>query len=86
VTPSPDKGAKRREDAKRALRQVGDRIRNARAKLDETQDARERAIQDADKAGMTRRAIADEVGVSYGRVEQILKTRTKKRTDARDET
>jgi hypothetical protein len=86
VTPNSDKSAKRREDAKRALRQVGDRIRNARAKLDETHDARERAIHDADKAGMTRRAIADEVGVSYGRVEQILKTRTKKRTDARDET
>lgn len=61
------------DEAKRALRQVGDRIRRARAKLDESQDARDHAIRHADKAGMTRRAIADAVGVSYGRVEQILK-------------
>jgi hypothetical protein len=76
VSPGSDKSAKRRDDAKRALRQVGDRIRKARARLDETHDAREQAIHDADKAGMTRRAIADEVGVSYGRVEQILKKRS----------
>ena len=76
MTPTPDKNAKQRDDAKRALRQVGDRITKARAKLDETQDAREQAIHDAAKAGMSRRAIADEVGVSYGRVEQILKKRS----------
>lgn len=43
--------------------------------MDETQQAREDAIREADDAGMTRRAIAADVGVSYGRVEQILKQR-----------
>jgi transcriptional regulator with XRE-family HTH domain len=86
VPPSDDRNAQRRDDAKRALRKVGDRIRRARAKLDETQDDRERAIHDADRAGMTRRAIADEVGVSYGRVEQILKNGTDEATEASDDT
>jgi hypothetical protein len=86
VSPSNEKNAQRRTAAKRALREVGDRIRKARAKLDETQDDRERAIQDADQAGMTRRAIADEVGVSYGRVEQILKKGGDNRTEPSDET
>jgi hypothetical protein len=79
-----DQSALLAEDAKRALRQVGDRIRRAKAKLDESQDAREDAIRNADKAGMTRRAIADAVGVSYGRVEQILKKGGQKRSEASD--
>ena len=65
---------------------MGDRIRKAKAKLDESQDAREDAIRKADKAGMTRRAIADAVGVSYGRVEQILKKGGEKRSEASEET
>lgn len=67
--------SKRVTEAKRALRKVGARIRKAQASLDETQQAREDAIREADDAGMTRRAIAADVGVSYGRVEQILKQR-----------
>ena len=62
-------------EAQRALRKVGGRIRKAQEALDETQRARDDAIRNADDAGMTRRAIADDVGVSYGRVEQILKRR-----------
>jgi DNA-directed RNA polymerase specialized sigma24 family protein len=81
-----DHGAQRSEDAKRALRQVGDRIRRAKANLDESQDAREDAIRKADKAGMTRRAIADAVGVSYGRVEQILKKGATRGSEARKKT
>jgi hypothetical protein len=75
-----DQSALRAEDAKRALRQVGDRIRSAKASLEESHDAREDAIRKADRAGMTRRAIADAVGVSYGRVEQILKKGAVKRS------
>jgi IS30 family transposase len=86
VARSDEKNSQRRDEAKRALRRVGDRIRKAKARLDETQDDRERAIHDADRAGMTRRAIADEVGVSYGRVEQILKRGDEKRTEASDAT
>jgi hypothetical protein len=71
----PDKAARRLSDARLALRKMGGRLRKAKADLDQTQQERESAIREADEAGMSRRAIADEVGVSYGRVEQILKKR-----------
>lgn len=49
------------------------RLRRARTRLDAADAEFKAEIIDATNAGMTRRQIADEVGFSYSRVQQIVR-------------
>jgi hypothetical protein len=56
------------------LRRLGRRHSQAADALARIERERDQAIRDAAAARMTRRAIAAEVGVSYTRVQQIVKS------------
>jgi hypothetical protein len=49
------------------------RLRRAAKRYAEAKAERDQAIRDAAAAGMTRRAIAAAVGVSFQRVQQIVR-------------
>jgi hypothetical protein len=49
-------------------------LRRAAKRYEQAKAAREAAIREAAAAGMTRRAIAKEVGISFQRVQQIVRS------------
>lgn len=59
--------------ADKTRHQLEQRLRHAAQALDDAKAERAQAILAASAHGMSRRAVAEHAGITYGRVQQILR-------------
>jgi hypothetical protein len=59
-------------DWENLLRQLNERVHGAVAHLQEVSEARDAAVRSASRAGLTRQELAEILGVTPGRIQQLL--------------